>query len=55
MLKTSGDVISQSPPGPLLNVALQKPTQQSSTGWGGTSDRAVDGNTDGNYNRYLGH
>lgn len=31
------------------NVALYKPTSQSSTGFGGTSDRAVDGNVDGVY------
>ena len=33
----------------LKNVALNKPTKQSSVGWGGTSDKAVDGNTDGDY------
>ena len=33
------------------NVALSKPTAQSSTGYGGSSSRAVDGNTDGNWNR----
>lgn len=31
------------------NVAFRKPTRQSSTGWGGLSRRAVDGNTNGNY------
>ena len=31
------------------NIALNKPTAQSSTGSGGLSSRAVDGNTDGNY------
>lgn len=30
-----------------FNVALNKPTQQSSTAFGGMSSRAVDGNTDG--------
>mmetsp|Transcript_30720 Transcript_30720/g.46554 ORF Transcript_30720/g.46554 Transcript_30720/m.46554 type:complete len:340 (+) Transcript_30720:222-1241(+) len=34
---------------PLINVALGKPTAQSSTGWYGVSSRAVDGNTSGNY------
>ena len=32
------------------NLAFQKPTNQSSTGYGGTSDRAVDGITNGHYN-----
>lgn len=31
------------------NIALNKSTKQSSTGWGGTSNRAVDGNRSGNY------
>ena len=31
------------------NIAFRKPTKQSSTGWGGLSNRAVDGNTNGNY------
>jgi RHS repeat-associated protein len=31
------------------NLALNKPTSQSSEGWGGASSRAVDGNTDGNW------
>jgi len=31
------------------NIAYGRPTEQSSTGWGGSSDRAVDGNTDGYY------
>jgi hypothetical protein len=31
------------------NLALGKPTMQSSTGFGGTSGRAVDGNTEGNF------
>src|SRR5690606_42053881 len=30
-----------------LNLAVGKPTTQSSTGYGGDSSRAVDGNTDG--------
>jgi hypothetical protein len=34
------------------NVALHKKTSQSSTGWGGLSSRAVDGNTSGNYWHY---
>ena len=34
------------------NVALNQPTTQSSTGWGGVSKRAVDGNTSGNYWHY---
>ncbi|MBI3070598.1 MAG: discoidin domain-containing protein [Deltaproteobacteria bacterium] len=33
----------------LTNLARGKPTSQSSTGWGGTSNRAVDGNTSGQY------
>ena len=32
-----------------VNLALGKPVQQSSTGWGGDPRRAVDGNNDGNY------
>jgi galactose oxidase len=32
------------------NLALKKNTSQSSTGYGGISSRAVDGNTSGNYN-----
>lgn len=31
------------------NVAFKKPTSQSSTGWGGYSSRAVDGNTNTNW------
>jgi hypothetical protein len=31
------------------NVALGKPTRQSSLGWGGVAERAVDGNTNGHY------
>ncbi len=31
------------------NIALGMPTSQSSTGWGGVSSRAVDGNTSGAY------
>jgi hypothetical protein len=31
------------------NIALNKATKQSSTGWGGTSNRAVDGNKSGHY------
>lgn len=33
------------------SLAHGKPTSQSSTTWGGDPARAVDGNTDGNYNR----
>jgi hypothetical protein len=33
----------------VTNLALKKPARQSSTTWGGTADRANDGNTDGNY------
>jgi RHS repeat-associated protein len=32
------------------NLALGKPTTQSSTEWGGVASRAVDGNTSGNWN-----
>jgi len=32
-----------------INIARNKPTEQSSTGYGGYSKRAVDGNTDTNY------
>jgi len=32
-----------------VNVALRKPTEQSSTGAGGLASRAVDGNTNGDY------
>jgi len=32
------------------NLALKKPTRQSSTGWHGCSKRAVDGNRNSNYN-----
>jgi len=32
-----------------INMALGKPTSQSSTAFGGVSSRAVDGNTDGNW------
>lgn len=31
------------------NLAQGKPAMQYNTGWGGTADRAVDGNTDGNW------
>ncbi len=33
----------------LVNVAFNKPTMQSSVGWGGVPQRAVDGNTNGAY------
>ncbi|KAL5254986.1 hypothetical protein ACHWQZ_G014437 [Mnemiopsis leidyi] len=33
----------------LVNLALKKPTRQSSTGWEGLSARAVDGNIDSHY------
>ncbi|KAL5249183.1 hypothetical protein ACHWQZ_G018138 [Mnemiopsis leidyi] len=33
----------------LVNLAYNKPTSQSSTGWGGVSSRAVDGNEAGRY------
>ena len=33
----------------ISNLALHKPTQQISTAHGGSSERAVDGNKDGNY------
>ena len=33
----------------LANLSLKKPARQSSTGYGGTAQLAVDGNTDGNY------
>ncbi len=33
-----------------INVALQGTASQSSTGWSGVASRAIDGNTDGNYN-----
>jgi len=33
-----------------INLAFNKPTSQSSTGFGGVSSRAVDGNTNGNWN-----
>lgn len=35
--------------GQLRNLALKRPARQSSTGYGGTADKAVDGNRDGNY------
>lgn len=35
-----------------MNVALNQPASQSSTGWGGIASRAVDGNTSGNYWHY---
>ncbi|MFI1769669.1 discoidin domain-containing protein [Streptomyces sp. NPDC020800] len=35
---------------PLDNLALGKTATQSSTGWGGAPSRAVDGNTDGDFN-----
>ncbi|MEO1527036.1 MAG: sulfatase-like hydrolase/transferase [Planctomycetota bacterium] len=34
------------------NVAQQKPATQSSIGFGGSAERAVDGNTDGNYHNH---
>lgn len=34
-----------------VNVALHQSTRQSSTGWGGVSSRAVDGNTDGHWSK----
>ena len=34
---------------PGTNLALNKTATQSSTAWGGTADRAVDGNTNGNW------
>lgn len=34
-----------------INVALGKPTSQTTTGYGGVAARAVDGNTDGNWGR----
>ncbi len=37
------------PPPPNENIALNKPTAQSSTSHGGVSSRAVDGNTSGSY------
>jgi len=33
----------------LVNLALNGEARQSSTGWGGTADRAIDGITDGNF------
>ena len=36
----------------LVNIALGKPTKQSTTGYGGKSSRAVDGNKDGNFYHY---
>jgi len=36
-------------PGGLVNLARGKAALQSSTGYGGSADRAVDGNTNGNY------
>ncbi|XP_035678849.1 peroxidasin-like [Branchiostoma floridae] len=38
-----------SPPGSGVNLALSRPTAQSSTGFGGSAGRAVDANTDGNF------
>ncbi|MCD4548936.1 alpha-L-fucosidase [Schaalia sp. lx-260] len=35
---------------PSLNLALEKPARQITTGWGGLAERAVDGNTDGVWN-----
>ena len=32
-----------------INVALEKPASQSTTNWGGTADKAVDGDTNGSY------
>lgn len=32
-----------------VNLAINKPTKQSSTGWGGTSNKAVDGKRSGHY------
>lgn len=38
------------------NVAINKPASQSTTAYGGSADRAVDGNTDGNYdNKSVTH
>ena len=37
----------------LVNVALNKPAHQSSTGGGGRPQRAVDGNVNGNYEQYV--
>ena len=34
-----------------VNLALMKPTWQSSTGYGGVASRAVDGNTNGNWGK----
>ena len=31
------------------NIALKKPAKQSTIGWGGIANRAVDGNTNGRY------
>ena len=36
----------------VTNVALGKPTSQSSTGWGGFSSRAVDGNPNGKWSKW---
>merc|ERR1711907_830034 len=47
MQQLSYEVLSTSAPGG--NVALGKPTEQSSTGWDGDSGLAVDGNTDSAY------
>ena len=39
------------PPVVIENLALNQPTTQSSTGFSGVASRAVDGNTNGNYNQ----
>ena len=47
-------VFSQSFISGLINLACRKTlVTQSSTGWGGDPLRAVDGSTDGVYERYL--
>ena len=35
----------------LVNLAYLKPTSQSSTGWGGVPDRAVDGKESGTWSK----
>lgn len=42
-------VWSKNTTGNEINVALGRSVEQSSTGWGGSASRAVDGNTDTNY------
>src|SRR5262249_885473 len=45
-----------SPSAPVLtNLALGKPATQSSVGWGGVPERAVDGNTDGGAEALITH